>query len=70
MMGKPNIGSGRGTRLRALDEQTLVPPKRVFFQYSSIPPFHYSFSKLLDRLFPLCGREGLPTCHSPTKQLG
>ena len=41
MMGKPNIGSG-GTRLRALDEQTLVPPKRVFFQYSKIPAFHYS----------------------------
>lgn len=25
-MGKPNIGYGRGARLRALDEQTLVPP--------------------------------------------
>ena len=43
MMGKPNIGSGRGMRLRALDELTLVPPKRVFFQYSKIPAFHYSF---------------------------
>ena len=27
-MGKLNTGCGRGTRLRALDEQTLVPPKR------------------------------------------
>jgi len=26
MMGNPNIGSGRGTRLRALDAQTRVPP--------------------------------------------
>jgi hypothetical protein len=43
MMGKPNIVSGRGTRLRALDEQTLVPPDGVFFQYSKIPAFHYSF---------------------------
>lgn len=27
-MGKLNIGYGRGTHLRAFDEQTLVPPKR------------------------------------------
>ncbi len=32
MMGKPETGSGRGTRLRALDEQTLVPPERGLFQ--------------------------------------
>ena len=42
MMGKPNIGSGGGTRLRALDEQTLVPPEWYLlpvFQDSSIPLF-------------------------------
>jgi hypothetical protein len=39
MMGEPNTGSERGTRLRALDEQTLVPPEGDFFQYSNIPLF-------------------------------
>ena len=39
MMGTPNIVSGRGTRLRAQDEQTLVPPNPSFFQYSNIPLF-------------------------------
>jgi hypothetical protein len=38
----PSIELGRGTRLRALDEQTLVPPGGAFFQYSKIPTFHYS----------------------------
>jgi hypothetical protein len=49
MMGNPNIGSGRGTRLRALDAQTRVPPNGAevcatlsFVQYSSIPTFHNS----------------------------
>ena len=37
MMEKLNNGSGRGTRLRALDEQTLVPPNHAFFQHSNIP---------------------------------
>ena len=27
-----NIASGRGSRLRAQDEQTLVPPEQTFFQ--------------------------------------
>jgi len=43
--GKQSVafhGSGKGTRLRALDEQTLVPLNRAYFQYSSIPQFHYS----------------------------
>ena len=41
MMVKLNTNSGRGTRLRAWDEQTLVPPERAIFQYSMIPSFHY-----------------------------
>ncbi len=43
MMGKPNIGSGMGTRLRALDEQALVPPDSAYFHYSIIPIFQYSY---------------------------
>jgi hypothetical protein len=39
MMGNPNIDSGRGTLLRALDEQTLVPSEGVFIHYSSISLF-------------------------------
>jgi hypothetical protein len=42
-MEKRNIVSGRGTRLRALDEQTLVPPPNdAFFHYSNIPSFQCS----------------------------
>ncbi len=38
MLGKLNTGSRRGTRLRALDEQTLVPPDgdQTSQQYSKI----------------------------------
>jgi hypothetical protein len=54
MLGKPNIGSGRGMRmavvalpkegLRAQDLQTRVPPDngQTVYHYSSIPTFHYS----------------------------
>ena len=41
--GKSNPCTGRGTRLRAQDEQTLVPPEDSFFHYSSIPAFQYSY---------------------------
>ncbi|MEI6645739.1 MAG: hypothetical protein WCP12_06845 [bacterium] len=40
MMGRAEYRPGRGTRLRALDEQTLDPPEDL--QYSKIPAFHYS----------------------------
>jgi hypothetical protein len=46
MLGKQNASSGRGTRLRALDEQTLVPPKRVLSHYSNIPSFQYSSNSI------------------------
>jgi hypothetical protein len=54
MMGKPNIGSGRGMRmavvalakegLRAQNLQTRVLPDncQTVYHYSSIPTFHYS----------------------------
>ncbi len=42
MMERRNTGSGRGTRLRALDEQTLVPPKGIFFLYSNIPGYSFA----------------------------
>ena len=41
--GKSNPCTGRGTRLRAQDEQALVPPEDPFFHYSSIPAFQHSF---------------------------
>ncbi len=47
-----HAGTGRGTRLRALDEQALVSSEGTFFQpvrrrhrkggYSNIPSFQYS----------------------------
>jgi hypothetical protein len=42
MVETGNKDLGRGTRPRALDEQTLVPPQHIVFQYSRIPSFHYS----------------------------
>jgi hypothetical protein len=47
MKGKLNTGDGKGTRLRALDEQTLVPPDgyQTSHQYSNFPLFHNSISQ-------------------------
>ena len=44
MMDDLKTGYGRGTRLRALDEQMLVPPEGTFFHHSKIPLFQYSSS--------------------------